>query len=88
VLVTDFVVAGATHELPPLGALALSSSIKNGLKQREFFTATDPFEIREFYKHLSRPGPTAEDVTIEGPWRWEVGGRVLGVCGVMFRRRK
>ena len=74
VLVTDFVVAGATQELAPLGELALSSSMQIGMKQREYFTGTDPFEIRDFYKRLPGPGPTAEDVTVEGPWRWEVGG--------------
>jgi hypothetical protein len=85
-LVTDFVVSGATQELAPLGELALASSTQVGMKQSEFFTGTDPFEIRDFYKRLCGPGPTAMDVAIEGPWRWEVGGRVLGVCAVRFRR--
>ena len=86
VLVTDFVVVGATQELAPLADLALSSSTQIGMKRSEFFTGTDPFEIRDFYKGLCGPGPTAADVAIEGPWRWEVGGRVLGVCAVRFRR--
>jgi hypothetical protein len=87
VLVTDFVVAVATQELAPLAELALSSSMQSGMKRSEFFTGTDPFEIRDFYKGLCGPGPTAADVAIEGPWRWEVGGRLLGVCAVRFRRR-
>ena len=87
VLVTDFVVAEATHDLAPLAELALSSSTQVGMRRSEFFTGTDPFEIRDFYKRLRGPGPTVECVSIEGPWRWEVGGRVLGVCAVTFRRR-
>ena len=87
VLVTDFVVTGATQELAPLGKLALTSSTQVAMKQSEFFVGTDPFEIRDFYKRLCGPGPTAVEVAIEGPWRWEVGGRVLGVCAVRFRRR-
>jgi hypothetical protein len=87
VLVTDFAVAGATQELAPLGELALSSSTQIGMKRSEFFVGTDPFEIRDFYKRLCGPGPTVVDVAVEGPWRWEVGGRVLGVCAVRFRRR-
>jgi hypothetical protein len=87
VLVTDFAVAGAAQELAPLAELALSSSMQIGMKRSEFFIGTDPFEIRDFYKDLCAPGPRAEDVAIEGPWRWEVGGRVLGVCAVRFRRR-
>ena len=87
VLVTDFVVAGSTQELAPLGELTLSSSVQIAMKRSEFFTGTDPFEIRDFYKGLCGPGPTVEDVAIEGPWRWEVGGRILRVCAVMFRRR-
>jgi hypothetical protein len=87
VLVTDFAVAGATQELSPLAELALTSSMGVAMKRSEFFTGTDPFEIRDFYSRgLCGPGPTARDVAIEGPWRWEVGGRVLGVCAVRFRR--
>src|SRR5262249_39235796 len=87
VLVTDFVVAEAGRELAPLGELLLApSSASSGMRQQEFFVGTDPFEIRDYYKRLRGPGPTAEDVRVRGPWRWEVGNRVVGVCGVMFRR--
>jgi hypothetical protein len=86
VLVTDFAVAEGTQELEPLAELALSPSMQNGMKRSEFFAGTDPFEIRDFYKGLCGPGPTAEDLAIEGPWRWEVGGRIVGVCAVTFRR--
>jgi hypothetical protein len=87
VLLTDFAVAGATNNLAPLSELALPSSTQVGMRRSEFFTGTDPFEIRDFYKRTRGPGPTAEDVAIEGPWCWEVGGRVLAVCAVVFRAK-
>jgi hypothetical protein len=87
VLVTDFVVAESGDGLAPLGELVLTaSSATSGIRQQEFFVGTDPFEIRDCYKRLCGPGPTAEDVRLRGPWRWEVGNRMVGVCGVMFRR--
>jgi hypothetical protein len=88
VLVTDFVVTEPGDELAPLGELVLtSSSAFARMGQQEFFVGTNPFEIRDYYKRLCGPGPTAEDVRLRGPWRWEVGNRMVGVCGVMFRRR-
>jgi hypothetical protein len=89
VLVTDFVVPEPGHELPPLGELLLgaaASSAATRMRQQEFFVGTDPFEIRDYYKRLSGPGPTADDVRVRGQWRWEVGNRWVGVCGLIFRR--
>jgi hypothetical protein len=86
VLVTDFAVAESMQVLAPLGELTLASSSQVAMKQREFFVGTNPFEIRDYYKRLPEPGPTAADVIVEGPWRWEVGGRMLAVCAVVFRR--
>ena len=85
VLVTDFFDAG-TKELAPLGALSIAST-QMAMRQHEYFAGTDPFEIRGFYQRLCEPGPTAADISIDGPWRWEVGGKVLGVCAVSFRRQ-
>jgi hypothetical protein len=87
VLITDFVVAEPGHELPPLGELVLTpSSAATAIRQQQFFVGADPFEIRDYYKRLRGPGPTAGDVRLRGPWRWEVGNHWVGVCGVMFRR--
>ena len=89
VLVSDCVVAEPGHELPPLGELLLApaaSSVPTRMRQQEFFVGTDPFEIRDYYKRLRCPGPTVDDVHIRGPWRWEVGNRWLGVCGLILRR--
>jgi hypothetical protein len=86
-LVTDFVVAEPGHELPPLGELVLTpSSAATAIRQQQFFVGADPFEIRDYYKRMRGPGPTAGDVRLRGPWRWEVGNHWVGVCGVMFRR--
>ncbi len=85
VLVTDFFEAG-TKELAPLGELSLTASAQVEMRQHEYFAGADPFEIRGFYQRLCEPGPTAADISIDGPWRWEVGGKVLGVCAVTFRR--
>lgn len=88
VLVTDFVVAESGSDLPPLGELLLTPSpATTGVRQQEFFVGTDPFEIRDYYKRLGGPGPTVDDVRVRGPWRWEVGNRWVGVCGVIFRRK-
>lgn len=87
VLVTDFVVAEPGHELPPLGELLLTpSSCAATMRQQEFFVGADPFEIRDYYNRLRGPGPMVDNVRVRGPWRWEVGNRLVGVCGVVFRR--
>ncbi len=85
VLVTDFFEAGA-KTLMPLGELSLSPSAQTEMRQHDYFVGADPFEICSFYRRLCEPGPMATDISIDGPWRWEVGGKVLGVCAVTFRR--
>jgi hypothetical protein len=87
VLVTDFAVAEPEHELFALDELLLApSTTTTGMRRQYFFLGTDPFEIREYYKRLRGPGPTVDDVRLRGPWRWEVGNRWVGVCGVIARR--
>lgn len=86
VLVTDFAVADSAGALAPLGKLVLSGSSVDGMRQREFFAGTDPFEIRDYFNRLQGLGPVAGDAQVCGPWTWFVGGRELAVCAVVARR--
>ncbi len=87
VLVTDFVEAKTAPALAQLDQLLVPHAAPKWLEQRNFFVGADPFAIRDFYKGLQPPGPNVEDVQVKGAWRWEVGGKQLGVCAVVFRRR-
>ena len=86
VLVTDFVATETAPELAYLNDAQIPAAAVNWINQRNFFTGTNPYAIRDYLQGLPDTGRAVENVHVSPAWRWDIGAKQLAVSAVSFRR--
>ena len=86
ILITDFVSSETAPELAGMTESMLPQAAIRWLKQRNFFTGTNPAAIRDYYENRQRINSPISDVQLVGPWRWDIGAKQFAVAAVTFRR--
>jgi hypothetical protein len=87
VLVTDFVATETAPELAYLDDTQIPAAAVNWINQRNFFTGTNPYAIRDYLHGLKNTVHAVEDVQVSPAWRWDIGAKQLAVSAITFRRR-
>lgn len=82
VLVTDFVSSDTCPELAHVAPDALVPLVARQLAARNFFTGVHPGALVAAWQSDSR----AAQVSVVGPWLWNLGPRHYAVCGVLAVR--
>jgi hypothetical protein len=87
VLITDIVSSLTCPELANVPAASLPRLVAQRIRQRDFFTAANPFVLRAFFCTDPATAPLVQDVQLVKPWRWDFGPRHYAVCAVRVVRR-
>jgi hypothetical protein len=86
ILITDFVATATAPELAYLDDAQVPAAALNWINQRNFFTGTNPYAIRDYLQGLRDTVHTVENVQVSPAWRWDIGAKQLAVSAVTFHR--
>ena len=86
VLVTDFVSSETAPLLPSLSGKALSDTLMQMIKQRNFFTGLNPFRLQTLLSEDPVLAPHIHSIDCQQPWLWNFGSRHYAVTAISFSR--
>lgn len=86
VLITDFVATETAPELARLDDSQIPAAAVHWINERNFFTGTNPYAIRDLLVGLVDGDLAVENVRVSPAWRWDIGAKQMAVCAVTFQR--
>lgn len=84
ILISDFVSSDTLPQLPHLSNDELARMMPEILNTGNFFTGTNPVALQQAFDRLAHAKALLGAVSIEGPWRWDMGRKAFAVCGIVF----
>jgi hypothetical protein len=87
ILVTDFVSTTTAPELATLDDTQLPKAAFRWISERNFFTGTNPFILREHYGTNPAIAHLVQSTHLTRPWRWDIGDKQFAVCAVVIQRK-
>jgi hypothetical protein len=87
ILVTDFVSSDTVPELGDIPGVDFAGRLAELIRQRNFFTGTNPFVLRSVFQTDPMIAPFVAEVRLLRPWRWRLRTRVYAVCALEVQRK-
>lgn len=87
ILITDFVSTDTAPGLSKLSGNALSETLFQMLKSKNFFTGLNPLRLQTMLYEDAELGEKIDSIHCEEPWLWDFGIRTYAVTGISFRKK-